>query len=272
MKNKLIGLLLLCLFLKGVSAQVITGVYGAEAGMLAGNSVTLNNCFSIFNNPAAITLLKSAQYGVFGERKFNQREMNLSALAATVPLGRITAGLGMAYYGFSAYNVQRYSFGCAVRLMEKLSLGIQGNYAQMSIAQYGQSARVFWSVGLLSQPVRALQLGFVIINPQQAAPAQEGLTVPSMARVGARYRQGALGYFGEVQLETGSSASVKGGLSYQVAPAFLLAAGVANGLSKLAFGTMFTYAKFRFEVSCLVHQYLGAYPQLSLVYPPAPAL
>lgn len=266
MKNKLSCLLLLCLFVKGISAQVITGGYGAEAGMLAGNSVTLTNIFSVFNNPASMSGFRAAQSGVFSERRFNQQEMSLSAVAGAMPLGGVTCGLGLAYYGFTQYNVQRYLLGVSIRLMEKLFLGVQTNYLLTNVLHYGATGRLFFGGGVLFQPVAALRIGFMLLNPHQGS-GSEKMQVPSIARLGGRYQYGALAFLGEVQLETSQSVIIRGGVSYRVAPAFALAGGVASGLSLFAFGTMFTYGKLRFEASGILHQYLGVYPQISLVFP-----
>ena len=94
--------------LNSAYSQGINGVIGAESGMVGGCNALLSNAFSVVNNPAAISDLKKWQTGVFGEKRFGQKELGTSNFSIAVPNKWVDFGAAVNLFGFDKFNQQRF--------------------------------------------------------------------------------------------------------------------------------------------------------------------
>ncbi|MES2689634.1 MAG: hypothetical protein V4658_04480 [Bacteroidota bacterium] len=265
------------LIIAGLSAAVslkgqsIHGVIGADAQMQAGISATLNNCFSVINNPSQMSWLKSWQAGVYSEQRFSKRELSLSNVSVVLPAKIIDLGFGINHYGFSDFNQQRFTLSMSKKLAQTLSLGVQVNYVLTTINEYGTSGAFVFGAGVSYQPTDKMMLGFSVYNPnQQELSSKISDKLPSYARFGIQYKVNTKVYvLAEAGQQTEQNTGLRGAIRYEPHKRVSFAVGVSTQPIIFNFGTSLKVADINIDMAAGVHPVLGVIPQLSIRFPSA---
>jgi hypothetical protein len=266
--------LLVALAVSGTFAtqsQTVHGVTGAVAWMQGGTGSVSNDAFSVLNNPSLISWMKNWQSGVYHEKRFNRRELSLSSVAVAIPTHITDIGVAISSYGFSNFNEQRFTFSAAKKLAQTLSLGVQVNYVQVNMNEYGQAGTWVIGAGVNYQPASKILVGFSVYNPnQRQLQGQLGVQLPAIARLGAQYRINAKVHTQlEAEQQTNHKASIKGGLRYDLHKRVSAAAGASSSPVTYSFGASVKFAGGIIDMAAGVHQVLGVTPRVSLRYPSA---
>lgn len=250
-------------------SQGINGVLGAESGMLGGCNVLLSNAFSVVNNPAALSDLKKWQAGVFGEKRFGQKELGTSNFSIAVPNKWVDFGAAVNLYGFDKFNQQRFVLSAAKKLAPTFSLGVQLNYLNTSIGEYGNSGAWVLGAGVFYQPVSKIRVAFMLFNPnQQQLSNKVSDKVPTYARFGLSYKVNEkVDVLAEVEQALEQKITYRSGIKYHVNKRISFAVGASSQPVLLTFGTSIQAKKLAIDFAAQVHQVLGVIPQFSLRLP-----
>lgn len=144
---------------------------GARSAGLANASVTLQDGWSCFNNQAGLGYLEKIQTGFFFENRYNIKEFSTKAAFFAVPVSPGTFAITYKYFGYSKYYESKLGLAFGRKLFKKFSAGIQLNYLHTHIAgDYENLNTVVAEVGLLSEPLDNLFIGFHLFNPSQSNP------------------------------------------------------------------------------------------------------
>ncbi len=255
--------------LNNAFSQGINGVMGAESGMVGGCNALLSNAFSVVNNPAAISDLKKWQTGVFGEKRFGQKELGTSNFSIAVPNKWVDFGAAVNLFGFDKFSQQRFLLAASKKLAPTFSLGVQINYLNTAISEYGNAGAWVLGAGVYYQPVSKIKVAFAIFNPnQQQLSNKVSDKVPTYARFGVSYR---VNEKVDVLVETEQALEQKtifrSGIKYHVNKRIAFAVGASSQPVLFTFGTMVQTNKVAIDFAAQVHQILGVIPQFSLRLP-----
>jgi len=250
-------------------SQGINGVLGAESGMLGGCNVLLANAFSVVNNPAAVSDLKKWQAGVFGEKRFGQKELGTNNFSIAVPNKWVDFGAAVSLYGFDKFNQQRFVLSTAKKLAPTFSLGVQLNYLNTSIGEYGNSGALVLGAGVYYQPVSKMRIAFMLFNPnQQQLGNKVSDKVPTYARFGLSYRVNEkVDVLAEAEQALEQKITFRSGIKYHVNKRITFAVGASSQPVLLTFGTSIQANNLAIDFAAQVHQILGVIPQFSLRLP-----
>lgn len=269
MKKLCICLLITCGVLKLVNAQQIHGVIGADVAILGNASVTASSVFSVVNNPAQVAMSKHWQAGIYSSQRFGQKELTLSNISFIVPTKAVSFGLGINHYGFSTFNQQRFVVSVGKKLSETVALGVQLNYAQTTIVDYGNAGAFVLGMGITYKPITKLQLGFMVYNPtQQKMSNLVSDKIPSYARLGLNYQVNEkVHVLAETEQQLTQKTILRAGIRYQLNPKFILGMGLSTQPVCFTFGATVKANKLAIDVAAGIHQVLGVLPQVSLRLP-----
>lgn len=250
-------------------SQTVHSVTGADAWMQGGIGAVGKDAFSAMNNPSVISFTNNWQSGVYHERKLNRRELSLYSVAAAIPTRITDIGLAINNYGFNNFNEQRFVLSASKKLAQTLSLGIQLNYVQVNISEYGQAGTWVIGAGVSYQPASKIFLGFYTYNPNQRKLDQKsGVVLPSLARLGAQYDINSKAHMlFEAEQQTSRKTVIKGGIRYDVHQRVSVAAGAASFPVVYTFGASVKFAGGIIDMAAGVHQVFGVTPKVSLRYP-----
>jgi hypothetical protein len=255
--------------LKFAYSQGINGFFGAESGMLGGCNTLLTNSFSVVNNPATISDLKKWQVGVFGEKRFGQKELGTNNFSVAVPNKWVDFGGAVNLHGFDKFNQQRFVLSVSKKLAPTFALGVQVNYLNTNIGEYGNSGAWVLGAGVYYQPVSKIKVAFMLFNPnQQQLSNKVSDKVPTYARLGVSYK---VNEKVDVLMETEQALEQKtifrSGIKYHVNKRIAFGVGASSQPVLVTFGTSIQANKLVIDVAAQVHQILGVIPQFSLRLP-----
>jgi hypothetical protein len=252
-------------------SQGIIGVFGAESGMLGGCNTLLSNAFSVVNNPAVVSDLKKWQAGVFGEKRFGQKELGTSNFSIAVPNKWVDFGAAVSFYGFDKFNQQRFVLSAAKKLAPTLALGVQLNYLNTSIGEYGNSGAWVLGAGIVYQPISKIKVAFMLFNPnQQQLSNKVSDNVPTYARFGLSYKVNEkVDVLVESEQGLEQKTIFRSGIKYHLNKRIAFGFGASSQPVLLSFGTTIQANKLAIDLAAQVHQVLGIIPQFSLRLPMA---
>lgn len=252
-----------------LNAQGIHGVIGAEAWMQGGVSSTLSNAYAVVNNPAQLSYLKKWQVGINNEQRFNRKELMLANFSVAMPNKVIDVGIAANYFGFQDFNQQRIVISGSKKLAETFSLGVQLNYVATNIKEYGNAGALVFGAGVAYQPLKKIEVGFTIFNPNQQQLSNNVTDIiPAFARLGVRYLVSNKVYVtAEADQQLEQKTIFRGGLRYELHKRIAVAIGASNQPILFTFGTSILAGNISIEAAATIHQTFGFTPQIGLRAP-----
>jgi hypothetical protein len=244
---------------------------GARSASLAGASASLDDEWSVLNNQAGMAFLNTVHAGVFYESRFLVPGLGDKGLGVTAPVGRGAFGLSFRSFGFNLYSDSRAGLAYAIKLDEKLSIGVQANFHRIRIAEgYGTAQAVTIEGGAIYRMTDRLTIAAHLFNPtrSQIADFNEERMV-SVLKGGASYLFGnKVRLLSEIRKPSDRKPAIVAGVEYQVVETFSVRIGAGSNPGLTSFGLGWQIQSWRIDASSSYHAILGFSPQISLAYCP----
>lgn len=242
---------------------------GARGLAMANASTAFQDINSIFSNAAGLASLEKSGISLFAEQRFAVSEIKSVHAGFAHPTKSGTFGVRVQYYGFEDYNEQSIGLSYARKLLDKLSLGAQINYLNFRIPEYGNRGLVTFDIGLQSQILEDLRIGFHLANPiEQEIVVDDNL--PTVFKVGIAYnpsKKVMLTLEGEKDIDF--ETRVKGGIEYWLVDALALRLGFASNPGTFSFGAGYDISeKLKIDFGASYHQILGFSPGIGILFYP----
>jgi len=227
--------------------------------------------WSLYHNPAGISGVKKISAGAYVVRRFNVKELTSGSAGLVLPFleGDHTLGLDFTTFGFSAYRENRIGLTYATTLMEKVSIGVKLNYANLAIPTYGSESSLYVDVGVNTQISSQLSLGFTATNVNRAKlgqdPAAEAL--PTVVTAGLAYQPSdRVMLVADVQKDVDHPLSVRGGIEYYLNDFVIARVGVSNEPVSWQAGLGLVKDAMQIDFAFGYTDRLGYSPHISLSY------
>ncbi len=144
-------LLLFAWFSFSLSAQNGTPApAGARGAAMGGTGLTFTDLNSAFRNQAGLAFVENPGAMVVGERRFMNSPVNTLSAAAAYPSEFGTFALTLNYFGIDAFNEQKIGLAYARQLFDNLAIGVQFDYLNTQIQDYGSSGAITFEAGIYS--------------------------------------------------------------------------------------------------------------------------
>ncbi len=252
-----------------VMGQVTVQPVAAKYLSLGSYSNRFNDVFGAKANPAALSTLKQAGIGVYGERRFNLEQLNMYSLSAALPTASGNFGVQGNYLGFSQSNQTQLSLGYGRKIVETVEIGAAFHYHAISQAGiYGGSSAITGSLGMLMHLSPKITAGLNAYNPFRASWNKgEGERLPSRYTFGMGY-DASDKFFAtaELEKEEGQTVNVNLGIHYQLIEQLFIRGGIASQTSSYFAGLGLQLSGFRLDVATSFHPQLGVSPGVLLLY------
>jgi len=261
-------LLLSLLFTSLTYANNFNRVSGARAGALGNNTATLVDVFSVNNNQAGIGFLKDFSFGVSAKNRFIFKELNEINASAIFPTKTGVFGLNVNYYGNKLYSEKKIGAAFGKSFGEKFSVGLQFDYLNISIQEYGNKHFFTFEVGLQYYIIKQLLIGAHINNPLRLTVDEEtDEKLPTVMNFGFKYMpSNKLLILFEVEKDIDFKPVFKFGLEYNVVEKFSLRGGFNANPFTGSFGFGVNLKNIEIDAAIIFHPVLGISPQISLTY------
>ncbi|MFN8698392.1 MAG: hypothetical protein ACK500_11180 [Flavobacteriales bacterium] len=244
---------------------------GARSASLAGASASLQDEWSVLNNQAGMAFLNTVHAGVFYESRFLVPGLGDKGLGVTAPVGLGAFGFSFRSFGFNLYSDSRAGLAYAIKLDEKISLGVQANFHRIRIAEgYGTAQTLTIEGGAIYKMTERLTIAAHLFNPTRSQIADfNDERMVSVLKGGASYLFGnKVRLLSEIRKPSDRKPAISAGVEYQVVETLAVRVGAGSNPGLTSFGLGWQIQSWRIDASSSYHAILGFSPQISLAYCP----
>ncbi|RZL29615.1 MAG: hypothetical protein EOO96_19725 [Pedobacter sp.] len=235
-----------------------------------GNSGTaVTDVWALQANPSGITSLEQPTIALNYIKHLFSDEISTQALVAVLPLKNNFVGLSFQRYGFTEYNESKIGFAYAKKFGNKLSIGLNANYHQLKIANYGASTGFSIDFGALYHFNNVFTFGAFLSNPskQKFSSTEILIEIPTSINVGASYLASDKVLIAtSVSKKLNEAIDVRLGIDYKIISLLSLRGGLSAKPFKQYAGFGLNYKKFLFDMATTYDANLGYAPQIAIGY------
>jgi hypothetical protein len=267
--KKVFPQLALSIFLTATSiAQAIHSPINSRYIQLGAYSKKFLDVFSFVSNQANLSSLKQASIGVYSEQRFSLKELNISTLAATIPVKSGGLGFQATYFGLSDYNESQLGIAYAKKLSSMVDIGVQFNYYALRIAGYGSYNTINFEIGTIFHPTEKVHLGFHVYNPIGGKLGKNSTEkLASIYKTGIGYEASEQIFLSaEIVKEENKPVNINAGLQYVFAKQLFARMGIATESASPYAGAGLHWKNLRLDIAVSYHPQLGFSPGLMLIY------
>lgn len=242
--------------------------YGSRSLALSGSYVALaNSGWTIYSNPAGLTLLSAFETGLFYQEPFGLQELKNIGVMAAQPFSFGAFGFGLIQYGFELYKESLITGSFAHQITDEFSAGYSLNLHQVSIKNYGQATS--WSIdaGMLYFPTEWLNLGFSASNLTQSSIGNAKEVLPVVIRSGVSVTLiNDIHVMAEIYKQSGYDADHRFAIDFLIHPNVSIYTGVGSQPNNLSGGFSIYYEQFQIDYAVSHHPDLGISSSFSLSF------
>lgn len=251
-----------------ICAQSVSTQIGARSAGMGYTSSCLQDEWSLFNNVAGLSGIKSVVLGAAYDAKPQLQAANRSAFVANLPVKIGTAGLGFFRFGDELYNEQKLSAGFGNKF-GLASLGATVNYIQYNATGFGTKGVVTVSFGGIAELTKQISIGAHVQNINQPKLTEnDEERIPTILTAGVAFTASEkVVFITEIQKDLDYALTYKTGLEYKPSKKFAARTGFNLKPNALFLGLGFTNTRLLIDYALqYVPTTLGLSHQASVGY------
>ncbi len=261
---------IVCLFavISG-SAQVYPQI-GARSSALGNTGLTLNDVYSVYNNPGTFGALEQSAIGINYQNRYLLKELSTQSLAFgyhTEKNGNF--GVQFQQYGFTLYREMQGGITYGAKLFDGFYGGVALNFHRIQLAEnYGSLNTASASLGIFYQATDLLHFGMRVQNLSRTKLADfEDERLPTRFGIGVTYIfSEKVFWILEAEKTVIHPINIMSGLEVHPHDILYLRLGVNSYPFQSAFGFGLQFDKLQFDMSTTWHSNLGISPSAGLKY------
>ena len=223
--------------------------------------------FSLFNNPAKLSLSGRAGLELFYRNYFGLSDWNQISLANQFRLYGIPLGLGISRYGNKIYSETEIRLGMAYHPGQNVHLGLTLNLYHLAIENYGNAAGLGLDLAAFYEFTQEISMAFVISNINEPRLGQSRERVPVLLAAGLSYRilsEAELSF--DIVKEEQNPFDYRFGIRYDLKPWFSVISGFRDAVNTISAGFSLGQSDWQLGYAFLYHADLGGSHSLSVAY------
>ncbi|WP_316737121.1 hypothetical protein [Pedobacter aquatilis] len=242
---------------------------GPRLTAMGNNGAAVTDIWSLQANASAITNLEKPAASINYIKHLFSNEVSTQGFVAAIPFKNNFLGASFQRYGFSEYFESKAGFAYAKKFGKKLSIGLNGNYHQLKINNYGSSNGFSVDVGAIYQFKNTFTLGAFVSNLSKEKYSSTLILseIPTKINIGSSYHASD-----KVLIATSVSKilnqhiDVSFGVDYKIVDLLSLRGGLSAKPFKQYAGFGVNYKKLLFDMATTYDANLGYAPQVALGY------
>lgn len=225
------------------------------------------DAFSITSNQAALAQMKTASFGIYGERRFMLQATNMFSGVFVLPTTQGNFAIQADYFGYKNYNESQLGLAYARSLGSKLDLGVKFNYYSFRVPGYQNSSAVNFEIGAIAHLTDRLHVGIHAYNPVGGKLSKtNNEKLSSIYTFGVGYELGeSFIVSAEIYKQEDLPINVNAGVQYNFAKQFFARAGMNSQNESPYAGAGISWNNLRLDVSASYHPQLGFSPGVLLL-------
>jgi len=258
-----------CITAHFVRAGSFDDAVGARASALGNHTSALSDVHSVHNNQAGMGFLKKFSFAVSAKNKFLVKELTVMDAAGVLPTKTGVFGLGVHYSGTHLFSERKIGAAFAKSFGDRFSFGLQFDYLNISISEYGNKNLFTFETGLQFFLVpEKLLIGAHVNNPLRLTIDDEtDEKLPTVMRFGLNYSPSKkVSALVEVEKDIDNDPVYKFGLEYLPVEKLAIRGGFNANPFQGFFGLGLNLKNLAIDAASAFHPVLGASPQISIKY------
>lgn len=243
-------------------------LFGARSLGLGHASATFTDLSSAYNNQAGLGFVTQAGIQSYTEQRFLVGEMTYGGLVAVMPTQSGTFSLTTTYFGYPNYNETQIGVGYGLKLSDNFSAGIQIDYLNTSLIEFGSKGNVTFEAGILAKMTDQLTFAAHIYNPTQAKLGESLGVVektPGIFKTGLSYLQKDKYLISvEAEKDIDYDPFLKVGIEVYLSEKIVGRAGIGTNPSNYSIGLGYQVNNLTVDVAGSQSEFLGFTPAISL--------
>jgi len=243
---------------------------GARNQSLAGASVGLSGCWSVFGNQAGLAQIERIEIGGSFQNRFLVSELSTRSGLLVIPVQSSVFAFSISQFGRNSFHQELFGLSYARQIFPRFNFGIQFNYYRLYLSEDNRSAGAAgFDLGAQYLLSPQLILGFHLRNPYQTGISTMSGTYwyPSLINLGALFHlSDSFNISSEFENDFTHHLIVRTGMEYSILEKFFLRAGFSGKPYQLSAGIGFQVKKLSVDLASSYHQYLGDSPSVSFQY------
>ncbi len=243
---------------------------GSRCQALAGATVVLADCWSVFGNQAGLAGITSTEIGGSYENRFLVNELSEQAGLIVIPVQSSAFAFSLWQFGEIPFRQGKFGIAYARKIFPSLNFGVQFNYYRLFLSEENRSAGSGGlELGFQYLANSQLVLGLHLLNPYKTGikTLSGDFRYPSRIRTGVMYHiSDSFNLIAEIENEFNSRFRLRSGLEYIIFESFILRTGISGKPYLFSAGIGFRFHQLVMDLSGSYHQYLGNSPSVSFQY------
>lgn len=256
------------------SAPVLRGqevfLPSSRSQALAGASVSLADCWSVFGNQAGLAKIDRPTIGGSFQNRFLIKELSTSSGLFIFPIQSSVFALSVYQFGKTTFRNEKFGIAFARSLSPKLHFGIQFNYYRFFLAEENRSVgNSGLELGFQYQLTDQLLVGLHAMNPYRVSikTFSGDYFYPSRFNFGAYYQlSDSFGFISELEKDLQYPLNIRTGLEYAFLNQLFIRVGISGKPYQLSAGIGFALNRLKIDLAVAYNQYLGNSPSVSFQY------
>lgn len=243
---------------------------GSRSQALAGVSVCLSDCWSVYGNQAGLSRISRSTIGGTFQNRFLVKELSSSSGIFILPIQSSVFAFSVYQFGKNTFRQEKFGITFSRSLNPKLHFGIQFNYYRYFLA--GENRTIGSSgleLGFQYQLTNRLLMGIHTLNPYKTVikTFSGEYSYPTRFNFGAYYQlSDSFGFVTEIEKDLIYSLNIKTGLEYNIRNKLFIRTGISGKPYQLSAGMGFVEKKIKIDLAVAYNQYLGNSPSVSFQY------
>jgi hypothetical protein len=243
---------------------------GARNQSMAGASVCLSDCWSVFGNQAGLAELSRTEIGGSFQNRFLINELSTRSGLVIFPIQSSVFAISISQFGKNSFRQEKFGLTYAQKIFPKLNFGVQFNYYLLFMSEDNRNAGAAGlELGAQYLFTDRLILGIHLLNPYQTGVHTLSDTYDYSSRInfGLCYHfSDEFSVSSEIENDWNTHFKVRTGMEYSILEKFFLRAGFSGKPYLYSAGMGFQVKKISFDLSGSYHEYLGSSPSISFQY------
>jgi hypothetical protein len=252
-----------------LSAQVLPQ-FGARSLGMGGTSLTINDVYSVYNNPGAFGALEQTAVGINYENRFLLAELSTQSLSFSYHHENAgNFGLHFQQYGFNLYREFQGGLTYGRQLADHFYGGMSVQFHSIQLGEnYGTRNTASGSIGIFYEASEDLNFGFRVQNVSRTILAEyDNERLPTRFGLGMSYAfSEKLMWTLEAEKPILHPVNIKSGLEIQPHEIVYLRFGVNSYPFQSTFGFGLEFGKLAFDMAAIWNNQLGMSPSAGLKY------
>lgn len=262
------GLQLFYLLLMIMSESFAQELPGAGQIALAHSDISsANDVFTLFNNPAGLSLLKSREIGFYySPAPFGVKELANAFAAYCEPTQYGSFSAGYSNYGFELYKENKFAIGYGRKIANNFFIGLSSVYHSISIKNYGSKGVFVFNIGAITKLTDQVGFGFAVSNVTRSTITNESNDIPAVFWLGTDLKfVKDIVFNAAVKKEIGFNPSIRLGTEYSMLDFLKLRVGASNEPNTFSGGIGIIYNIVQVDYAFFSHPDLGLTHQFGLI-------